>query len=224
MGLLIIPEPYKVGFKRVALLEDSSIQELLSAFRNTSPSLYAKEITEQVIPQVKSISASDVINITETLFSLYVSHAGQGSSLTDFVEGVIQAIDESDYKELVNSTKTRDTLTQRLSALLNVDPMIVGAKSYILLFDNDRNFRSARVVTDIRPVFTDEAGKNPSAVMIVHQLKITYLEGDVSKDFYIAMDNKDIQRFMDALTRADLKAQTLKPVFEELKVLYIEPE
>ncbi|MDX6484221.1 MAG: hypothetical protein QOE95_1992, partial [Gaiellaceae bacterium] len=133
-------------------------------------------------------------------------------------------IHESDYRELVTSTNTRDLLSRRLNKLLSVESMMVGAKSYILLFDHDRNFRSARVLTDIRPVFFDEAEKTPSAAMIIHHLKVTYLEGDMSKDLYIAMDNKDIKRLIAVLARAEMKAKTLEPVFDGLKVRYIEPE
>lgn len=224
MGLLKIPEPYKVGFRSIVSLEEASIEELLAVLKNVSPALYAKEIVEQIAPRIKTIPSEDIGNIIEALFSLYISSASSDEPPADFVGDVIQALHESDSKDLISSAELRDRFKKRLSLLLDIPPLLIGAKSYILLFEHMRNFRGARVFTDVRPIFAAGTEAKP-AVMVIHQLKLSYLEGDEdNKEFFIAMDNKDIARLLVALQRAESKAKRLESLFAELNIQYIEPE
>ena len=110
---------------------------------------------------------------------------------------------------------------ERLSALLSTQALLVSAKATDLLHDFDRVFISAEIVSDVRTVF-DENGMQIKGSIIVHNLNITHVQEGEIKNFFVAMDGKDISKFRTVLDRADAKAGVLRELIEGSGIQFFE--
>lgn len=80
-----------------------------------------------------------------------------------------------------------------------------------------------RVLTDIRPIFTDDSNVKINGQIILHNLKISYQEGDDIKEIFFAIDNNDIKKIKEQAERAEKKENEIKkfigttqyPIFEQ---------
>ena len=139
-------------------------------------------------------------------------------------EDVCQALDRSDEEELRLLGEEREHFKSRLIELLDVDSVRVGAKGIEMLFENQRSFLSARIVTEVRPIFGSDPEEAPAGALIVHMLKIIYREEGQDKELFVALDTTDVGVLRDALDRADAKAESLKGFLEAARTTYINPE
>lgn len=124
-----------------------------------------------------------------------------------------------DLAETLYATKNppaiaEQTFIERVEALLNVETLRLSGRAWGLLTENQRNFVDSRIVTDIRPVFGDDEPPRPQAAIVVHSLKIIFIEDGETREFFVSLDSKDLQEMIDVLRRAQSKAEGLKPLLE----------
>ena len=97
--------------------------------------------------------------------------------------------------------------------LLSLDNVKIVAKALDLHYDYANLFQSARVVTDIRPLFDDDGTKIKAAVVsFTLRLYFDNREGDHSLS--LALDEADVQELMKQCERALVKAKTAKSLME----------
>ncbi len=224
MSRLRIPKDDEKGLKKLITLDDNSVQELVSALGEVSPVLFRTELASRVASALDTISRSDVDDIVGLLPPLSLLSERRGLSTTEIAEDVCQAMDDSDDEELKLSGEDRERFKERLIDLLSVESVIIGAKALELMFENQRSYSSARVVTEVRPIFGSTPGESPTGALIVHMLKITYREEDQEKEFFVALDTLDVGTLRAALDRADEKAESLRSYLEGTRVTYIDPK
>ncbi len=158
------------------------------------------------------------------LLPLYLLQECYEVSTPEMVEDVCQAMDQSDDENLRLSGEQRERFRGYLIELLNVESVRVGAKALEVLFENQRSFIGARIVTEVRPIFGSHPEDTPERALIVHMLKVTYREQGQDKDFFVALDTTDVGTLSNVLDRADTKAESLKAFLERTRVSYIDPE
>lgn len=140
-----------------------------------------------------------------------------GIPVEDFVRDIVGAAG-------LNATpEQQDRLFALISRLLSTPSLAITAKAYDLLTENDANFHSARVVTDLRPIFADTTDK-PTVAAIVHSLRLRVGSSQEVRDIYVALDEVDIGRLQDTLARAQGKASTLRRSYPDLKFLVLSEE
>lgn len=123
-------------------------------------------------------------------------------------------------KDLKIERVQREVLKDRLIELLGIPSVVVTAKSWDLLLENEHNFRSARVLTDLRPIFVD-GHSVPQAALVLHQLRITHGTKHLDQDIIITMDDLDLLQLLQTLERAQRKAEQLRSALgpTEIRVL-----
>lgn len=99
----------------------------------------------------------------------------------------------------------------------------VSAKVAGLRGEYENVYYSARVLTDIRPVFGADPTSKPVAGAVVHTLRLTFHQtGSESRnEFYVAMDSKDLTQLRQLLDRAAAKEVSLASVIEEAGMKYL---
>lgn len=224
MAKLMIPKENEEGLKKLALLDDDSVQELVSALREVLPVLYSAALASKAASAVDTIPRRDVDDIVGVLLPLYLLREHHEVSTPEIAEDVCQAMDQSGNEELRLSGKDRERFKDHLIELLEVESVRVGAKALEMLFENQRSFLGARIVTEVRPIFGSNTEDTPAGALIVHMLKITYREQGQTKDFFVALDTTDVDALNKVLDRADTKAESLKALLERTRVSYIDPE
>ncbi len=78
-----------------------------------------------------------------------------------------------------------------------------------LMYEHENLLQSVRVVTDIRPVFTEDADRIEGSV-VSHTLRLRYDSTEGDHSISIAMDEADIRELERQCKRALLKAQTAR--------------
>lgn len=114
-------------------------------------------------------------------------------------------------------------LIELLAKTLNGENNLgLSVKANDLLVQNERNFLSAKIISDIRSVFKeDEVGEKPLAAVISHTLKIEFAQEGEKSAFYIGIDESELIELRRALERAEDKACVLRNQINLLGIPYI---
>jgi hypothetical protein len=64
-------------------------------------------------------------------------------------------------------------------------------------------------MTDMRLLFNDELETVPGCGVILHQLKIDYIENGEQKSFFVSMDKDDVTKMSNVLQRALKKEEII---------------
>lgn len=214
MASLTIPETYEDGFIKLAMLESSVRDRLIEAVSTGPMVLRPSILSSQIASKLDgSVSGDDLEEIIEALASVYyISEDFEDKD--QFGKELVRAIEDSLPKGVSLPEGDREHFTEQLSKLLDIDSLRIASKALFLQHEYAHAFCSARVMTDIRPIFGSSPEKPPKAALIVHTLRLSYHEGTDLKHFYIAMDSDELAELMYVLDRADSKAGSLKTVLD----------
>ena len=94
---------------------------------------------------------------------------------------------------------------------INSEPdFLIQAKAKILSGAYERTYKTCRIYTDIRPVFSEsETGFDPQLFFVSHTLQFTAHEGDLDTDYWIHLDPNDVDDLIRVLQRAKAKRLAL---------------
>jgi hypothetical protein len=162
-------------------------------------------------------------SIRDTVYPIIVSSGSIREGQPDYVNSIADSLKEENQDE-AHWTRSEDAFNQfkhRLTQLLNAKPLQLVAKAHDVLLEHSQIFTSARIVSDIRPVFGEKNEDPPTAAVIVHMLNMTYRSDSDTKDFVVALDTKDIQLLLDVLERAKTKTQSLESIIQATNMTYI---
>jgi hypothetical protein len=121
------------------------------------------------------------------------------------------------------SNPNADKLKTRVRlALEQPNPLRLIAKARDVTTDHDRAFLSARIFTDLRPIF-DKNATVISASSVVHTLAIHHHQNENHKDFYVALDDNDVETMIEVLQRAKQKSLLLRQLADKAAITYISP-
>lgn len=218
-----IPKQYQEGLAQLLTLSGEEIESLRQALKDVPGALKATTLKSKLASE-SSIPLEKIDEIINTLLSLYSLRSYLDLSIPEFLEQLTQAMEQSGNDKLQLPSQNHDLFKAHLMSLLDSRALTITAKAPEVWFDHKYAFCSARIFSDIRPVFSMQAEVLPLAAGIVHTLKITYHTGDKTDDFYIAMDAGDIKTLREVLDRADLKFGNLKSILEAAKVPFLDSE
>ena len=77
------------------------------------------------------------------------------------------------------------------------------------MYEHQCVLSDAQVITDIRPIFTDDGGAIQKA-MVQNTLALSYSDGSDRRELHLAVDQIDIERIRAACERAMVKVATLQ--------------
>jgi hypothetical protein len=213
-----IPPAHREPLCLLATMSDSTREKLTSAIRSTPPAIDATDLIARVVEATK-VDERAVAALVRMLFSMYLASLESPTSFVrDVCETARASYDESKYGR-VDWSQFTDFLA---SILACHDSLGVAAKVSDVRRQYGSVFCSARILTDIRPVFGPDPGAPPLAAAIVHALRITYHEGDSHKDFYVALDARDLKDLQVLVERATMKEAALKIEVEKTRMKYLE--
>lgn len=112
----------------------------------------------------------------------------------------------------------RKTLAARLTALLSAPSFAAFGKAVDIARESDRLLHTSRVITDVRPVFGQEASSNPLGAVIVHTLRLDYLEGNDVKTISFALTSPDLAQLKRTVERAQAKESTLSGMLRRVEL------
>lgn len=119
------------------------------------------------------------------------------------------------YVKKINSNTNKKTFTEKFLLLFRKNnPIRVTIKSFIISSQVDKAYNEARIITDIRPVFSSKEEHEIINQLIINNLKITYSDGEDTKDFFVSLDIDDLFSLKATIERAINKTNLLKTIYK----------
>jgi hypothetical protein len=217
MAAFGVPPSYREALTTLAELTDDDAANLvaeIAALAAFSPVSKIQAATAKVLGEDVGPAA------TQLAFPLL---ALRGQLRKMKADEVAERLSESADLDLDQQARTQ--LRDRAAAILGTDVLATTAVATDLQTQNPRNFQSARIVTDIRPVFSDVIEQRPTGAVIVETLQIqTWTRDGNAELIFVSMDEEDLTLLKDIVDRALVKTNTLRALLIELDLPYFELE
>ncbi|HWT01915.1 MAG TPA: hypothetical protein VN256_16830 [Pyrinomonadaceae bacterium] len=226
MASFSIPKQIIAGFTLIATMPEEVFNEFVSALDNIPPKILQHRVVDISTIKLTTLSPEDTKALNDALAPLFRSMRGGDVEPAQYAKDIGDSIRE-DIPDEAAWAQSKEQLAQfkeRLTRLLNAPSLQLIAKAHDVLLEHAQTFSSARIVSDIRPVFRDSVDDQPVAAVIVHMLNLTYFQAGERQEFVVALDTKDIQDLLDTCERAKKKTERLKAVIGSSDMTYIEVE
>ena len=145
--------------------------------------------------------------VMRTLLGLRAIIRQRKLAIDDVVDGVRFAIESADPPWDTKQTDRWKVAEPFLKQLLSVPAVRLVAIALDLTYEYENLLQGARVITDIRPVFSEDL-KGVDGAVVSHTLRIRYDSTEGNHNISIAMDEKDIRDLEEQCRRALQKAET----------------
>ncbi len=222
MSTLSIPVELLPALKKISELEDSIFADLVKGLGLIDPELSPATFAKHLAEKVGSIKPEDLKEFARVIFSCYGSKANFNKSAASFADDISQTLLEDHAKDF---TKEKvKLLNGRLRILLSIDKGVaITSKARNVISNHDHVYCNARIVSDIRPIFSAEAD-SVSAMGIVHTFNITHHVSGRRKhgEFFVAMDDNDLIAIKKLIERAEKKSGILKSIIKKSGILFLE--
>jgi hypothetical protein len=211
-----------MGLAALFSLSDETRLQLISEMGKLEPTLKPKILVSTITAKLSTITTQDIEPVINTIASLSFARMSMEKSVSAFSADIVEALEESEHKPQGLNESNRDSFVEHLAKLLDIPAIRISSKSDELLHQHEHALSKVRIITDIRPVFGEDATNFPDAAVLIHMLKITYIQEDSLKDFFVAMDSNDIKLLREALDRAEKKAESLKSILNKSDIFCVE--
>lgn len=220
MSKISIPERYQLGVSKIRDLDLEAVKAIRASLDRmaTEPEISENSREPEIVAAtaMESISrpskSSDFATVGEALVSMYGVKSNSDLPLEEFVSGVADSLEEVPDPHLRLLPSQREEFTQKLTVLLNSDMFAISAKLSDLRTENERIFCHARILTDLRPVFGKDVNDGVVAMLLTHNLKISFhaagRKGD--HEIFVSMDTEDLEELRKTIERAQTKAKKVK--------------
>ena len=217
-----IPKGYRPGIISIATAEDDVIEALVGALGSVAPSRRTADLVAHIAPAVARLTEEELVGVIDALISLYYVRDGLSVSLDTLVEGLGEGIQQ--VPELSNLSETeRERFGKRMIRLLEFrDSLGLASKALALSSEFSHTYHSARILTDVRPVFDQEADAEPKGAIITQTIKLEYHEGGEIKELYVTLDSRQMGQLTEMIERAGRKSEFLKSILGRAGIGYID--
>ena len=210
----------------LAEIRDTSpdlLRAIAERFRTVTPRPMQTKEMHREIAQVLGDKPEAANRIMRPLLSLQAIIRQRGLTADDVVEAVRQGLESSDPAWEAAELKRWRSVESSFKELLVSPVARLVSTTLDLMYEYENLLQSARVVTDIRPVFSEDASRIEGSV-VSHTLRLRYDSTEGDHSISIAMDESDIRELEKQCKRALLKAQTARNLMvEQAKVPTVIP-
>lgn len=221
---LRIPEQHYGAIRRLNALAPEATESIVAALGAVKPTLRIKDLVTSLSRRIK-LPKGDAEEFVEVLIALYATRDSLELSLDEFLEELVSAA-RAQIPDIDSAThESWDGLRRNLHRLLDLeDPLGISAKSLGVMTDHARVFATARVISDVRPIFGATPGRLPVAATIVHNLKIEFSKRGRRHAFFVALDTHDLRRLRQVTDRALAKDRALRRLVSKSDVSFLDAD
>jgi hypothetical protein len=221
MPTLTIPEAALPDLRNIADADQQFFDSLIAAIKETGPTLTGGQFERKIAERITPPDKTTLNAILRTSFFFYNLKEKAEVSAKELGEAVATSPIVANSSEF--SEENRKRLQDRLVLLLSLDHSLgVTSKAVDVMTEHERTFCSARIISDIRPVFTDDP-EEASGAVVIHNLQIGYHQGGEHHECYFALDSDDISELKKVIDRAEKKTVALVSILRKSGVPYLKP-
>jgi len=204
-------------------MEPEQLLQLASAFANAPLEASVKKFIDGV--EHSAQNSPHVRDLAPLFLSLKLAQLTAKESVETFVKDLIEEFRLLLKTDLEQDTAYWEQLSELMQKILSSKGMSWIAKSLQLQQENARMYATARILTDIRPVFGENHHLPPPMGVVLHTLKLSYFTNDGKEnDFHVVLDRLDLKQLRDVIDRALVKEATLANMKTSFPILQIEGE
>jgi hypothetical protein len=215
---------------RLVALGPSQLGNFVNSLKKAKPEASIFRLAGQLAAANPEIDLDDIYEILDMLASLYRYHANVNAPAKILVDGFISAAKQEANRGGISAITVWPKLRESLRIIFGLDGSLgITAKATELALEHERLFcpASSRILTDVRPVFLASASETPHAAIIQHTLKLAYhVEEGKTSEFYVALDQNDVDFLMYLLARCKQKEKSLRKMLKStgIKLMASEEE
>lgn len=201
-----LPDDVLAGLAMLRDLGPGRLEELNAAFRNMEGQALTPRQLAAAAERVR-IPAKEALSLVRVVLSLYGLRRRRSLPITEVLEGLQAAIVRSGWTD--EEISKWQSVGKKVESLLEIAPLATVSKALELGYEYPNLYQSARILTDIRPVF-DQTGEVVKASIVSYALEIDYDNTEGNHSISIAIDAKDLDELAHACERAKAKGQAAK--------------
>jgi hypothetical protein len=209
--VLIIPRRHQEALERLARLKEDDFAAILKIVGEPVTTFRRGELVSGIVDAIATFDAGDAQLLLASVLNAQTTRQRQGWSPVEAAEAIADASD-------LDTDDLGKRLVQRLVAIFDLPSLFQVAKAIDLLTEHEHVFHDARIVTDIRPIFSDERPQEPIAAMIMQQIKIEYHDEGGIRAVFLALDASDLLKLREIIDRAQEKHETLRSVIASMQM------
>jgi hypothetical protein len=220
MARLTIPESDQEGILSLLTLDNLSVEAISRALAGTPASASTKMLTASIATSrtgkaMQRFSANQMYGALRALRSLYGVRSDLEVPLDEFVDDLMLAIKEISPRPI---SKTRaPAFKKKLLKLLGVERVQTYANVQNIKQSDERVYCKAKIYTDLRAI-TSSDDSEPKGFVINHRLQLGYhQDGGHHTNFYLSLDDEDLDALALAIEQAKRRAATLLSHFEVIE-------
>lgn len=215
---LRIPQSEIQYFKQIISTDIEKLDRVAAYLLKAKPRLDVNDLSGEVASET-GMELDKVDSLISFLWRLLLVKRRFDLSLPGFMRDISQVLDK--LAEDVWSEEDRNEWEKRrevVSKLLDTHGALgYGAKAAELLFEQPLVLCESRIISDMRPIFDDDAN-NIQAFVNFHTLILRCLEGNEERVIHIAMDNNDVSQLKEHAERAEKKTKAIDAEFRDKDV------
>lgn len=220
MPSLNIPNRHVSGLVKLFNLTEKD--DLIENLRKVDISINPEKSIREAVASITGFTSEDVNDITRATMSLLLLRSSSDKSLEELIDELISTIKKGEFEELKFSDERYAEVKEKLIKILSIENLLLSAKAVGIKFEHDNLFEKAKVLTQILPVFSDDVDEIPKAAIIAHQLGVHYFQDGDHKEFFLRIDEEEIEELIKMLERAKKKARSLQNFLITTDIKYIE--
>ena len=216
MQTITIPEHAHPAIVTLLKLSDEQFETFSKALSVARPGVFALWIAKPIAEEL-DVDLRQLESLVDTLFTLNGLLPVWAVSADVFGPAVAAGAVEQHLGGLTELGPDSEKLGLRLASLIAVPTIEVSAKARDLWRANRETLMTARVITDLRPVFSDADGLKPAAGIITHSFVMRVMtSGGISEQsgseavHQISLDLDDLRQLKDQIQRALTKESSLR--------------
>lgn len=215
MQTLQIPDQFKDAIVTLLELSDEQFEALNTALTDARPAVFSGWLVTPQIAEELRIDLEQLGRLVETVITLKHMSA-RNLSAADVSRAVAADAVEKKLGGLSEPGPDSEKLGLRLERLLAVPTIEVSAKARPLYLADREQLVSTRIITDLRPVFSESeaGGLQPAAAVITHSFMVRTLgpfaDRKTETVHQIALDFDNLNQLKDEIQRALAKEAALR--------------
>jgi hypothetical protein len=183
------------------------IQSIAAAFTDLTPPAIRPSDLRRALYIVFPEDPFKADIVLRQIMSLYTLKRQRDLSVDDLLDGLQHGIESGDWST-EQISKWRD-LRPQLYDLLSLPTVQAVVKVLDLSYDYTNILQNINILTDIRPIFNEEATTIEAAI-VSYTLRLYFTSLDGSKSLSIALDEEDVNKLLQSCQRSLNKAKTSK--------------
>lgn len=197
-------------------LNPKTIKEIVDKLSGADPFPIKPSDLHQLLDQVMPEDHRKTSIILRQLVSLYTLMQQRHLPPRELLEALKYGIDRAETKWKQTEINRWSKIEPYLTELLSLQAVWNVVKATDLSYDYTNLFQTAKVLTDIRPVF-NEKGSSIEGAVIAYTLRLYFDSLEGKKNLSIALDESDVRHLLQTCERALKKAKTAKRFMQNKK-------